>query len=114
MQNKGIGIKFEYEFPNTKIWRTETSIFSHRNHNFENIRRNWIDCQLNLRFLESINIPYRLYRQRSCCFWLKKSEPVIRKSKIVENRWVNAEKAKELLYSEDGKIINEAEKMIFL
>lgn len=37
-ENKGIG-KFvwdfiEQEFPNTKVWRTETPIFSRRNHHF--------------------------------------------------------------------------------
>jgi hypothetical protein len=38
LQDKGIGKKVwefvEYEFPDTKVWRTETPIFSHRNHNF--------------------------------------------------------------------------------
>lgn len=38
MENQGVGKKVwdfvESEFPNTKIWRTETPIFSRRNHNF--------------------------------------------------------------------------------
>lgn len=38
VQNKGIGKKvwefIEHEFPNTRVWRTETPIFSRRNHNF--------------------------------------------------------------------------------
>lgn len=37
-ENKGIGKKVwefvELEFPNTEIWKTETPIFSRRNHNF--------------------------------------------------------------------------------
>lgn len=38
LENKGIGKKVwefvENEFPNTKIWKTETPIFSRRNHSF--------------------------------------------------------------------------------
>jgi hypothetical protein len=38
LQNKGICKRVwefvEHEFPDTKVWRTETPIFSHRNHNF--------------------------------------------------------------------------------
>ncbi|MBU3201936.1 GNAT family N-acetyltransferase [Clostridium estertheticum] len=38
LENKGIGKKVwgfvELEFPNTEIWKTETPIFSRRNHNF--------------------------------------------------------------------------------
>ena len=37
-ENKGFGKKIwsfiEQEYPDTKVWRTETPIFSHRNHNF--------------------------------------------------------------------------------
>lgn len=37
-ENKGIGkIVWDFigqAFPNTKVWRTETPIFSHRNHHF--------------------------------------------------------------------------------
>lgn len=37
-ENKGIGKIIwdfvEHEFPNTEVWKTETPIFSHRNHNF--------------------------------------------------------------------------------
>ena len=40
------------------------------------------------------------------------SEPVIRESEIAEHRWVNAEDAKELLYSEYGPIIDKAERTI--
>lgn len=36
--NKGIGKRvwdfIESEYPSTKVWKTETPIFSHRNHNF--------------------------------------------------------------------------------
>lgn len=38
LENKGLGKMIwdfvEHEYPNTKAWRTETPIFSHRNHNF--------------------------------------------------------------------------------
>lgn len=38
VENKGIGKTvwdfIEHEFPNTKVWKTETPIFSHRNHHF--------------------------------------------------------------------------------
>lgn len=38
LENKGIGKKvwefIELEFPNTEVWKTETPIFSRRNHNF--------------------------------------------------------------------------------
>lgn len=37
-ENKGIGTKVWHEiegmYPNTKVWNTETPIFSYRNHNF--------------------------------------------------------------------------------
>lgn len=37
-ENKGVGKTvwefIEHEYPDTKIWRTETPIFSHRNHHF--------------------------------------------------------------------------------
>lgn len=38
VENKGIGTTvwdfIEHEFPNTEVWKTETPIFSRRNHNF--------------------------------------------------------------------------------
>ncbi|MDO5559230.1 MAG: GNAT family N-acetyltransferase [Oscillospiraceae bacterium] len=38
LENKGVGRIVwdfvEHEYPDTKIWRTETPIFSHRNHHF--------------------------------------------------------------------------------
>ena len=38
MENKGLGKDVwdfvEREYPDTRVWRTETPIFSHRNHNF--------------------------------------------------------------------------------
>lgn len=38
LENKGIGTVIwefvESEYPDTRVWRTETPIFSHRNHNF--------------------------------------------------------------------------------